>query len=168
MYPVVNIDRMHGTDNHADLRSVKFGSFSGDDFTAAAINNGCIVVLNGAIDHECYYAVAPTSSNKFIDLYLVASPEYLPNPLEQRLDCFTNAAGKFARAYKLIDGDCFSITEDGLNGGSGAAVGNAVYAQNGDVQLKVGSGAIQIGTISRKEMKGGKTWFVIDVKEVIA
>ena len=121
MYPVVNIDRMHGTDNHADLRSVKFGSFSGDDFTAAAINNGSIVVLNKALDHECYF-----------------------------------------------DGDCFSITVDGVDGGAAAAVGSAVYAQNGNVQLKAGSGAIQIGTISRKETKGGKTWLVIDVKEVPA
>lgn len=168
MYPIVNIDRMHGTDNHEDLRSVLFGSFADDEFTAAAINNGSVVKLSGAYDHECYYAVAPTSSEKFIDLYLVASPEDLPNPLEQSLDCFTNAAGKFARAYKLVNGDCFSITEDGVSGGTTAAVGNAVYAQNGDVQLKVGSGAIQIGTISRKEVKGGKTWLVIDVKEVIA
>lgn len=168
MYPVVNIDRMHGTDNHADLRSVKYGTVSNDEFTAAAIDNGGIVVLSDAIDHECYQAVAPTSSNKFIDLYLVASPEYLPNPLEQTLDCFTNAAGKLARAYKLINGDCFSITEDGVDGGTSAAVGDAVYAQNGDVKMKAGSGAIQIGTISHKETKGGKNWLVIDVKEVIA
>lgn len=168
MYPVVNIDRMHGTDNHADLRSVKFGSFSGDDFTAAAINNGSIVVLNKALDHECYYAIAPASTNKFNELYLVASPEYLPNPLEQKLEDFTNKADTFARAYKLLDGDCFSITVDGVDGGAAAAVGSAVYAQNGNVQLKAGSGAIQIGTISRKETKGGKTWLVIDVKEVPA
>lgn len=168
MYPVVNIDRMHGTDNHADLRSIKFGTVADDVFTEAAINNGSVVVLSGAIDHECYKAVTPTNSNKFIDLYLVASPEYLPNPLEQTLDCFTNAAGKLARAYKLVNGDCFSITEDGVDGGSAASVGAAIYAQNGNVKLKAGSGAIQIGTISRKETKGGKNWLVIDVKEVIA
>lgn len=168
MYPIVNIDRMHGTDNHADLRSVKFGSFSGNVFTGAAINNGCVVVLSGAIDFENYYAVAPTSTNKFQELWLIASPEYLPNPLEQSLDCFRNESGALSRAYSLRDGDCFSITEDGVDGGSSASVGAVIYAQNGDVKLKAGSGAIQVGTVSRKETRGGKNWLVIDVLEALS
>lgn len=167
-YPIVNIDRMHGTDNMADLRSVKFGSFSGSVFTPAALPNGSIVVLGAAIDHEMYYATAPASGAKFEDLYLVASPEFLPNPLEQALENFTNPAGAAARAYKLQNGDCFSITPDGVDGGASAQVGNAVYAQASNTQMKIGSGAIQIGTVSRIEVKGGKTWLVIDVKYVAA
>lgn len=167
-YPIVNIDRMHGTDNMADLRSVKFGSFSDDTFTPAAIPNGSIVVLDKALDHEMYYAIAPTSSNAFNELYLVASPEFLPNPLAQALDNFTNEAGLAARAYKLQDGDCFSITEDGVDGGDEAEVGDEIYFQNGDVEMKIGSGVAQIGTVSRIESKGGKTWLVIDVKYVEA
>lgn len=167
-YPIVNIDRMHGTDNMADLRSVKFGSFAEDEFTPAAIPNGSIVVLDKALDHEMYYAVAPTSDSKFEDLYLIASPEFLPNPMAQALENFTNEAGLAARAYKLLNGDCFSITEDGVDGGDEAEVGSAVYAQASNVQMKIGSGALQIGTVSRIESKGGKTWLVIDVKYVEA
>jgi len=165
MYPVVNIDRMHGTDNHADLRSVLFGSFADEEFTGADIANGSIVILDKAYDHECYYAVAPTARSTFKDLYLVASPEYLPNPLEQSLDCFVNKAGKMSRAFKLVNTDCFSITVDGVNGGSEASVGDGVYVVAGATKFAAGEGDIQFGTISRIENKGGKTWLVIDVKE---
>lgn len=166
-YPIVNIDRMHGTDNMADLRSAKYGSFSGSPavFTGAGINNGCIAVLSGMIDHEMYYAIAPTSSNVFEDLYLVASPEFLPNPLQQSLDCFTNEANAPIRLFKLQNGDVFSITEDGVSGSS-FAVGDEIYFQNGDAQLKKGSGVAQIGSVVAIESKGGKSWLVIEVKYV--
>lgn len=167
-YPIVNIDRMHGTDNMADLRSAKFGSFSGNTFTALEINNGGVVALNGMIDHEMFYAIAPVTANKFEDLYLVASPEFLPDPRKSSLDNFTNEAGDPIRLYKLQNGDTFSITDDGVEGGTSASVGGAIYFQNGKVQMKVGSGVAQIGKIVRKEVKGGKTWLVIEVKYVAA
>lgn len=149
-YCVVRTDRMHGTENSADLVSVRY-SPSG---TNTAIENGNVVLL-GALDtsnREVYVGATPAANSALSKIALIATPELMADERKKRLDDFRNEAGKISRGYMLRSGDIFSITAAGVTpiSGTAPAVGQVVELQ-ADTKLKLvaslTSGSTQVGSV---------------------
>lgn len=161
---VVNTDRMTGTDTNAALVSFKY---MGAGSTATAIENGCVVKLDGLVsgEKEIFKGVTPAASTDLEDLVVVAGVEKFYDGLTHNLDEFENAAGAVVRGYRLKSGDVFSVTGDCITGTP--KVNSIIEAQAG-VKLKavntLTSGSTQIGTIIDVYTMNGLTFYGILVK----
>lgn len=122
-YGVVRTDLMHGTDNGADLVSIKYYDSNGN---ATEIENGSIVQLveldkTGASssfynkEREIWVAVDATQDavggGKLV---LVATPEVMYDEHKHNLSDFINKPDAVARGYILRSGDIFSISTECL------------------------------------------------------
>ena len=164
-YAEIRLDKMHGTDQPADLVSVKFYNGS----TPADIENGNVVALNGLLagEREVYKGVAPTAATAVNEVVLVATPELIyDETLRKSNSDFINPKDVPARGYRLRSGDIFSVTDAALSGRANFAavtVGDVVELQAG-TKLKAvettTSGSTAIGKVISKE--NGK-WIVIEV-----
>lgn len=176
---VVRTDRLSGTDNRKDMRSVMYYV----DGEPADIDNGCVVYMGKLIDGEReVYAVSdiPTEVDG-AGLVLIATPELTYDPRLRSLSDFYNEAGRISRGYLLNIGDSFGVTRDCLVTESDAdpeadptdpAVGDLALKI---VSLKDGKIAIMhpgdltprdssvIGTIVAIEKAGANTFYVIEV-----
>ena len=167
-HAVIRTDKMFGTDNRTGLCSLKFFTGSGDNKTAAAIDNGNVVLLGALIDgeREIYEAGAVAAGSDINKVVIVATPEVSACPLDYAIDKFENEAGKAARGYYLTPNSIFSVTKDALSGAASPAVGNLVELAAG-TKLKVvasaTSGSTQVGKIIAIETVGRLTFYVIQI-----
>lgn len=121
---VVNLNIMAGNKVDSYLQSVQL---------AEDVENGSFVVLGGVVagNPEVRIATAPVAVATE-EVLLVASPE-LVEINGYRIDIsdptlFTNPKNKPARAYRLKNGDTFTITDTGITGAT--VVGQFVIPQN--------------------------------------
>lgn len=159
-HAIVRTDNMSGTTDGARLKSGKYMVST----TETAIDNGCVVTIDGLIsgETEIFKAVTPTASTALDALYLVASPEINYEKNYANLDTFVNKAGDTLRLYQLVAGNTYSVTAEALDGTP--AVGKIVEAQakvTPKVVSSLTSGSTQIGKIIAKETVGSKDYFVI-------
>ena len=150
-HTVFRSDKMHGTENAADLVNVKI---------TEDLDNGSIVVV-GAIatgEREAYTMSKPTAATALRAVALLAAPEVMYDERLKALSDFYNQSGAIVRGYRLVSGDEFSLTADGLDGTP--AVGSVVELQAA-YKLKVveslTSGSTQVGTVIANE---GKYWVI--------
>ena len=168
-HAVVRTDKMMGTDVRSYVASVKY---MGTGNTATAIDNGCIVKVNGlletgvtgVLEREIYKAVTPAANDTIETLGLVCSPEVMYDVTKRDLADFYNEAGDIARIYFLHTGDIFSVTAEALDGT--ATVGKIVEVQAG-TKMKVvttaTSGSTTIGKIIEVAPAGKYTFYAIQV-----
>lgn len=164
---VFRSDLMSGTDVAADLVSVKYMA-SGD--TETAIDNGCVVRLDGLMDgeREVWKGVTPAADTALSDIAIIGSEEVMYDERKKNLDEFENEAGVIARGYIPRSRNIFSVTKDVLDvdGGVTPAVGYAVELAAG-VKLKVvaapTSSSTQVGKIIGIETAGRYTYYVIKI-----
>lgn len=164
---VFRSDLMSGTDVAADLVSVKYMG-SGD--TETAIDNGCVVKLDGLMDgeREVWKGVTPAANTALSDIAIVGSEEVMYDERKKNLDEFENEAGVIARGYIPRSRNIFSVTKDALeiDGGVTPAVGYAVELTDG-VKLKVvetaTASSTQVGKIIAIETAGRYTYYVIKI-----
>ena len=177
---VVRTDRLSGTDNRKDMRSVMYYV----DGEPADIDNGCVVFMGKLIDGEReVYAVSdiPTKDNS--GLVLIATPELNYDPRLRSLSDFYNEAGRISRGYLLNNGDSFGVTRECLVTESDMnteadptdpAVGDLVFKAfgldgetlNGKIAVVPGDGMApksMFGTIVAIEKAGANTFYVIEV-----
>lgn len=155
-HAIVRTDLMHGTDNAADLVSLKYQVADVD----TAIDNGNVVVLTGLVigQREIRLAKVPAADSKLDELVLVATPELIYDESTRKTYAdFTNEAGKVARGYRLRSGDVFSATIEAFGGRtalSAVVVGDIVETQAG-TKLKLvnaaTAGSTTVGKIIAKE-----------------
>lgn len=164
---VFRSDLMSGTDVAADLVSVKY---MGSGTTETAIDNGCVVKLDGLItgEREIWKGVTPTAATALTDIAIIGSEEVLYDERKKNLDDFENEAGSIARAYIPRSRNIFSVTADALNIASGVkpAVGYVVELMAGvklNVADKATTGSTQVGTIIAIETVGRYTYYVIKI-----
>ena len=166
-YGVFRSDLMTGTNVGADLVSLKY---MGSGSTATAIENGCVVALDGLMtgEREVWKAVTPAANTDKNKIVIVASPEVMYDERKKNLDEFINEAGTIARGYIPHSRDIFSVTADALNIGAGVtpAKGYIVELMAG-TKLNVVSSATAstttIGQIIDIEDAGRYTYYVIQV-----
>lgn len=114
-YARVRLDHMHGTENSADLVSVKYQVSDTD----TAIENGNVVVLGGLAtgEREVRLGTKPTATSAKSSIVLIATPELIYDESTRKTFAdFRNEAGEIARGYKLVSGDVFSVTIEAIGG----------------------------------------------------
>lgn len=129
-YAKVRTDLMHGSENIADLVSVKFQVSNAD----TAIENGNVVVVGGLVSGETnvYTATTPAANSALSTLALIATPELIYTTPDKDYTKFRNEAGEIARAYRLRSGDIFSATIEAFGGRAtldAVVVGDVVECQ---------------------------------------
>jgi hypothetical protein len=162
---VIRTDRMYGTDVGANLVSVKY---MGAGTTEAAIDNGCVVALDGLMagQREIYKGITPAANTALGKIALIATPEVMYDERKKNLEDYENEAGVTCRGYILHSNDIFSVTAEALDAAAAIAVGNIVEVQAG-VKLKVvasaTSGSTAVGKVIAIEKAGRYTYYVIQV-----
>lgn len=171
-YAVVRTDKLHGVDTRIGVCSVRYQPTVNGVATKTEIENGNVVLLNGLEtgEREIYVATTPAANSNFKNIALVAAPEVMYDERLVNLDQFINVAGKAARAYRLHDGDIFSVTKEALDGVASPAIGDGVELKAG-TKLNVtaaASGATQgstvVGKIIDKNVVGKYTYYAIEVQ----
>ena len=162
---VIRTDRMYGTDVGANLVSVKY---MGAGTTETAIDNGCVVALDGLMagQREIYKGITPAANTALGKIALIATPEVMYDERKKNLEDYENEAGVTCRGYILHSNDIFSVTAEALDAAAEIAVGNIVEVQAG-VKLKVvasaTSGSTAVGKVIAIEKAGRYTYYVIQV-----
>ncbi len=159
---VIRTDRMYGTDVGANLVSVKY---MGAGTTETAIDNGCVVKLDGLMEgeREIFKGVTPEAGTPATKIAIIATPEVMYDERKKNLDEYENEAGTVCRGYIPHSGDIFSVTKEDLDASGDIAVGNTVEVQ-ADVKLKVSASATNaLGKVIAIEKAGRYTYYVIQV-----
>lgn len=158
-YTVFRSDLMHGTDSGVDLVSVRVYDASDEPI---AVENGAIVELKEYEDgeREVWKGVLATASSKLSDCVVIGSEEVFYDERKKNLDEFINDAGSICRGYILRSRNMFSVTKEGLVGGTAPAKGDAVgIGADGKINAS-GSG---LGTTQAVEAAGRYTYYVIRI-----
>jgi len=163
-YGVVRTDKLMGTDVASMLESVKY---MGTGSTATAIDNGCVVKVDGHItgEREIMKGVTPAATSTLDEIVLVVAPEVMYDERKRNLDEFQVAAGKPFRGYHLHSGDVFSVTADCLANASPAAgqIIELAASTKWNNVASLTSGSTKVGVIERVETAGRYTYYVIKV-----
>lgn len=169
-YAVVRTDKLMGTDVRSMLETVKY---MGSGSTATAIENGCVVKIDGALladsdgstKREIKKGVTPAATSSLDEIVLIATPEVMYEPLKKNLDEFINEAGALCRGYHLHSGDIFSVTADAF-ANSNPAVEQVVELKAAVKLNNVASatnGSTVIGKIIAVDTTKRYTYYVIQV-----
>ena len=158
-YTVIRTDLMSGTNQPADLVSLRF--YDGED-KQAAVENGVIVKLEGYEDgeREVMKAVAASSTDDLNDCAIVAGVEVMYDERKRNLDEYINEAGQIVRGYIPRSRNMFSVTKEGFVGGTApSAVGQEVGIGT-MVRLMQRHG---LGTCVAIETAGRYTYYTIKI-----
>jgi len=165
-YGVIRTDLMSGTDVAADLVSLKY--FEGDE--PAAIENGCVVKLEGLLEgeREIRKAVAPAADTPMEEIAIVANPEVMYDERKRNLDQYINEAGRATRGYIPRSRNIYSVTAEALTIAEGVTPekGYVVELTAGvkpSVVASASGSATKLGEIIAVEQAGRYTYYVIQL-----
>ena len=140
-YTVIRTDNLSGTDQRADLLSVRVYDAQGK---AIEVENGTIVKV-GALEtgeREIYKATLAAADDSIDECAVLAGVEVMYDERKRNLDEFINEAGKPIRAYVLRNRNFYGVTKEGFVGGTVPAVeGKVGIGANGKLDTtKTGFG----------------------------
>lgn len=165
-HSVVRTDLMSGTDQRADMVSLKYMVGT----TPTEIDNGSIVVLGNLAAGESgvFEAKDMAVDSAIENMVLVATPEVMYDERLDDLADFYNEAGSVSRGYRLRSGSIFSVTKEALAGLATPVVGNFVDRQVGNKGRVINTqSAATFGKIIAVETVGtrlfGRTYYAIQV-----
>lgn len=163
-YTVIRTDLMSGTNQPADLVSLRFYD-TGDN--QAEVENGVIVKLEGYEDgeREVMKAVAASAGADLNECAIVAGVEVMYDERKKNLDEYINEAGKAVRGYIPRSRNIFSVTKEGFVGGvaptKGAEVG---IGANG----KIDAAGTGLGVCVDIDVAGRYTYYAIKIAKTEA
>lgn len=158
-YTVIRTDLMSGTNQPADLVSLRFYNADGEP---AEVENGVIVKLSGYEDgeREVMKAVAATADVDLNDCAIVAGVEVMYDERKKNLDEYINEAGKAIRGYIPRSRNLFSVTEEGFVDKVVPKKGDTVgVGANG----KIAAGSTGLGVCADVEIAGRYTYYTIKI-----
>lgn len=164
VYTVIRTDLMSGTNQPADLVSLRFYNGEGNQ---AEVENGVIVKLEGYEDgeREVMKAVAASAGADLNECAIVAGVEVMYDERKKNLDEYINEAGKAIRGYIPRSRNIFSVTKEGFVGGvvptKGAEVG---IGANGKIDA-TGTG---LGVCVDIDVAGRYTYYAIKIAKTEA
>lgn len=159
-YTVIRTDNLSGTDQRADLLSVRV--YEADE--TVDVENGAIVKV-GALEEgerEIYKATFAEDGNNLDDCAIVAGVEVDYDERNRNLDDYINKAGKAVRAYIPRNRNFFSVTAEGFVNKTVPAVGGAVGI---GAKGKLDAAKTGVGTCVAIETAGRYTYYVIQIKK---
>lgn len=167
IHAIVRTDLMHGTDNRADLVSIKYMGSNGE--TPTAIDNGNILKAGALMkgEREILVGTDVAADTPLDDIVLIATPEVMYDERKRNLEDYENEAGKVCRGYRLRPGDVFSVTKEAFSTEPG---------ENKFVDLAAGTklkpsgsaGNETIGDIIAVETAGRYTYYVVRIRSLPA
>lgn len=163
-YCVIRTDLMSGTNQPADLVSLRF--YNAED-NQAEVENGVIVKLEGYEDgeREVMKAVAASAGADLNECAIVAGVEVMYDERKKNLDEYINEAGKAVRGYIPRSRNIFSVTKEGFVGGvvptKGAEVG---IGANG----KIDAAGTGLGVCVDIDVAGRYTYYAIKIAKTEA
>lgn len=163
-YTVIRTDLMSGTNQPADLVSLRFYNAEGNQ---AEVENGVIVKLEGYEDgeREVMKAVAASAGADLNECAIVAGVEVMYDERKKNLDEYINEAGKAVRGYIPRSRNIFSVTTEGFVGGvvptKGAEVG---IGANG----KIDAAGTGLGVCVDIDVAGRYTYYAIKIAKTEA
>lgn len=158
-YTVIRTDNLSGTDQRADLISVRV--YDTED-KPIAVENGAIVKVGALEDgeREIYKATLATAEDNLDECAILAGVEVMYDDRARNLDDYINEAGKPIRAYIPRNRNFFSITKEGFVDGSVPVKGGKVgIGANG----KIDAAGTGIGECKAVEVAGRYTYYVIQI-----
>lgn len=158
---VIRTDNMSGTDQRADLLSVRVYDAAGEQI---AVENGAIVKIGSLEDseREIYKATLATSADAIDDCAILAGVEVMYDERKKNLDEYINEAGKAVRAYVPRNRNFFSVTAEGFVGGTVPAVDAEVGI---GADGKIDASGTGLGVCKAIEVAGRYTYYVIQIKK---
>lgn len=158
-YTVIRTDLMSGTNQPADLVSLRF--YNGED-KPAEVENGVIVKLEGYEDgqREVMKAVAASADDDLNDCAIVAGVEVMYDERKKNLDEFINEAGKATRGYIPRSRNIFSVTKEGFVDGTVPEKGDEVGIGEGGKIDATGTG---LGVCVDIDVAGRYTYYAIKI-----
>ena len=158
-YTVIRTDLMSGTNQPADLVSLRF--YDGED-KPAEVENGVIVKLEGYEDgqREVMKAVAASADDDLNDCAIVAGVEVMYDERKKNLDEFINEAGKATRGYIPRSRNIFSVTKEGFVGGTVPEKGAEVGIGEGG---KIDAAGTGLGVCVDIDVAGRYTYYAIKI-----
>ena len=163
---VVRLDVMHGNDNNNSVKSVLYRTTPGTANTAAAIENGNLVLVTDTLldgEREVLIATTPAAGSPLEKIGVVCTPEVMYDETK-KINEFENKAGEIARVELLHAGDVFSATADAFD--TTPAVGKVVELQAGTkmkVVTSLTANSTKVGTIIAIDVVGAYTFYVVKV-----
>lgn len=157
-YTVIRTDSLSGTDQRADLLSVRVVD-SGDN--AIEAENGTIVKIGKLVEgeREIYKATLAAEGDKLEDCAILAGVEVMYDDRKRNLDDYINEAGKNVRAYIPRSRNFFSVTKEGFVGAPPAVEGKVGIGANG----KIDATKTGLGVCRAIEVAGRYTYYVIQI-----
>ena len=158
-YTVIRTDGLSGTDQRADLISVRVYDTSGKEI---AVENGTIVKVGAleAGEREIYKATLATTSDNIDECAILAGVEVMYDDRARNLSNFINESGKAIRAYIPRNRNFFSVTKEGFVGGAAPSVeGKVGIGANG----KIDAAGTGLGVCKAIETAGRYTYYVIQI-----
>lgn len=158
-YTVIRTDLMSGTNQPADLVSLRF--YNGED-KPAEVENGVIVKLEGYEDgqREVMKAVAASADDDLNDCAIVAGVEVMYDERKKNLDEFINEAGKATRGYIPRSRNIFSMTKEGFVDGTVPEKGDEVGIGEGG---KIDAAGTGLGVCVDIDVAGRYTYYAIKI-----
>lgn len=166
-YGVIRTDLMSGTDQRADMVSLRY--MGADGQTPTAIENGSVVVLDGLMEgeREIWVGKTPTADASLDTIAVVATPEVLYDEHKKNLSDYINEKGKTCRGYILRSGNIFSVSAEGLDIANGVTPAVGYVAVLGTTpKMKVvasASGSTKVGDIIAIDKTTRYTYYVIKI-----
>jgi hypothetical protein len=160
-YTVIRTDNLSGTDQRADLLSVRVYDESGKPI---AVENGTIVKVGDLEDgeREIYKATVAAAGDNLDECAILAGVEVEYDETKRNLDQYINKPGKPIRAYIPRNRNFFSVTAEGFVGGTAPAKDAEVgIGANG----KLDASATGFGVCRAIEIAGRYTYYVIQIKK---
>lgn len=160
-YTVIRTDNLSGTDQRADLLSVRVYNAEGQPI---AVENGTIVKVEALEtgEREIYKATLATAEDNIDSCALIAGVEVMYDEHKHNLDEFINAAGVPTRAYIFRNRNFFSVTAEGFVGGKVPTEGGAVGI---GADGKIDTSATGLGICKAIEVAGRYTYYVIQISK---
>lgn len=158
-YTVIRTDNLSGTDQRADLLSVRV--YDADD-KPIAVENGVIVKVGAleAGEREIYKATLATADDNIDECAILAGVEVMYDDRARNLSDYINEAGKAVRAYIPRNRNFFAVTKEGFVGGN-------VPAEEGKVGIgadgKIDASGTGLGVCKAIEIAGRYTYYVIQI-----
>lgn len=163
-YTIIRTDLMSGTNQPADLVSLRFYNGEGEQ---AEVENGVIVKLEGYEDgeREVMKAVAASAGADLNECAIVAGVEVMYDERKKNLDEYINEAGKAVRGYIPRSRNVFSVTKEGFVGGTVPVKGAAVGIGEGG---KIDAAGTGLGVCVDIDVAGRYTYYAIKIAKTEA
>lgn len=158
-YAVIRTDLMSGTNQPADLVSLRFYDTGN---SPKEVENGVIAKLEALEtgEREIWKAKAAASTDDLNNCVVIAGVETMYDEHKKNLDEYINEKGKVTRGYILRSRNIFSVTKEAFVSGVPTVGKDVGIGENGKIDADSGTG---LGKCVAIDNTGRYTYYAIQI-----